>query len=110
MTVGLLAFGFGNMCLTTRLDLRSPKIGWSNFQTSLKNSKNSWLAMLLGLLSAVIVGVTSVGFFVWQSVSGAKYIEWLMFLAVDLVGALYAYVGYRIMSNSAEKLFEKIEP
>lgn len=110
MTVGLLAFGFGNMCLTTRLDLRSPKIGWSNFQTSLKNSKNSWLAMLLGLLSAVIVGVTSVGFFVWQSVSGAKYIEWLMFFAVDLVGGLYAFVGYRIMSNSAEKLFEKIEP
>lgn len=110
MTVGLLAFGFGNMCLTTRLDLRSPKIGWSNFQTSLKNSKNSWIAMLLGLLSGVIVGVTSVGFFVWQSVSGAKYIEWLMFVAVDLVGALYAYFGYRIMRNSAEKLFEKIEP
>lgn len=110
LMLGLLAYGFGNMCLTTRLDLRSPKIGWSNFQTSLKNTKNSWLAMLLGLLSAVIVGVTSVGFFVWQSVSGAKYIEWLMFVAVDIVGALYAFVGYRIMSNSAEKLFEKIEP
>ena len=50
------------------------------------------------------------GFLLWYSVSGAMYIEWLMFVAVDLVGALYAFVGYRIMSNSAEKLFEKIEP
>ena len=110
LMLGLLAYGFGNMCLTTRMDLKSPKIGWSNFQTSLKNSKNSWIAVLLGLLSAVIVGVTSMGFLLWYSVSGAKYIEWLMWIAIDLVGALYAYVGYRIMRNSAEKLFEKIEP
>ena len=110
LMLGLLAYGFGNMCLTTRMDLKSPKIGWSNFQTSLKNSKNSWIAMLLGLLSGVIVGVTSMGFLLWHSVSGARYIEWLMWIAIDLVGALYAYVGYRIMRNSAEKLFEKIEP
>ena len=110
LMLGLLAYGFGNMCLTTRMDLKSPKIGWSNFQTSLKNSKNSWIAMLLGLLSAVVVGVTSMGFLLWHTVSGAKYIEWLMWIAIDLVGALYAYVGYRIMRNSAEKLFEKIEP
>ena len=110
LMLGLLAYGFGNMCLTTRMDLKSPKIGWSNFQTSLKNSKNSWIAMLLGLLSGVIVCVTSMGFLLWHSVSGARYIEWLMWIAIDLVGALYAYVGYRIMSNSAEKLFEKIEP
>ena len=110
LMLGLLAYGFGNMCLTTRMDLKSPKIGWSNFQTSLKNSKNSWIAMLLGLLSGVIVGVTSMDFLLWYSVSGARYIEWLMWIAIDLVGALYAYVGYRIMRNSAEKLFEKIEP
>lgn len=110
LMLGLLAYGFGNMCLTTRMDLKSPKIGWSNFQTSLKNSKNSWIAMLLGLLSGVIVCVTSMGFLLWYSVSGAMYIEWLMWIAIDLVGALYAYVGYRIMRNSAEKLFEKIEP
>lgn len=110
LMLGLLAYGFGNMCLTTRLDLKSPKIGWSNFQTSLKNSKNSWIAMLLGLLSGVIVCVTSMGFLLWHSVSGARYIEWLMWIAIDLVGALYAYVGYRIMRSSAEKLFEKIEP
>lgn len=110
LMLGLLAYGFGNMCLTTRIDLKSPKIGWSNFQTSLKNSKNSWIAMLLGLLSGVIVGVTSMGFLLWYSVSGAMYIEWLMWIAIDLVGALYAFVGYRIMRNSAEKLFEKIEP
>lgn len=110
LMLGLLAYGFGNMCLTTRMDLKSPKIGWSNFQTSLKNSKNSWIAMLLGLLSGVIVCVTSMGFLLWHSVSGTRYIEWLMWIAIDLVGALYAYVGYRIMRNSAEKLFEKIEP
>lgn len=110
LMLGLLAYGFGNMCLTTRMDLKSPKIGWSNFQTSLKNSKNSWIAMLLGLLSGVIVCVTSMGFLLWHSVSGARYIEWLMWIAIDLVGALYAYVGYRIMRSSAEKLFEKIEP
>ena len=110
LMLGLLAYGFGNMCLTTRMDLKSPKIGWSNFQTSLKNSKNSWIAMLLGLLSGVIVCVTSMGFLLWHSVSGARYIEWLMWIAIDLVGALYAFVGYRIMRNSAEKLFEKIEP
>ena len=110
LMLGLLAYGFGNMCLTTRMDLKSPKIGWSNFQSSLKNTKNSWIAMLLGLLSGVIVGVTSMGFLLWHSVSGAMYIEWLMWIAIDLVGALYAFVGYRIMSNSAEKLFEKIEP
>lgn len=110
LMLGLLAYGFGNMCLTTRMDLKSPKIGWSNFQTSLKNSKNSWIAMLLGLLSGVIVCVTSMGFLLWHSVSGARYIEWLMWIAIDLVGALYAFVGYRIIRNSAEKLFEKIEP
>ena len=45
----ILAFaGFGSMCITTKLDVKQPKLGWSNFNQSLKNAKNSWIAMLIG--------------------------------------------------------------
>lgn len=110
MSAGLFAFGFGNMCYTTKGDLKSPKIGWSNFQTGLKNAKNSWFAMLLGLASAVIMALAAAGFLVWSVLAPAWYIEYLMWIVVDLVGALYAYIAYRSMNGSAEKLFADIEP
>ena len=109
MTVGLFAYGFGNMCFTTRGDLKNPKLGWSNFQTSLKNSKNSWLAMLLGLCSAMLIGLTAAGFFVWFALSGAKFIEYVMWIAIDIVGGLYAFAAYKCMIASADKLFNMIE-
>ncbi len=109
MTVGLFAYGFGNMCYTTKGDLKNPKLGWSNFQTSLKNSKTSWIAMLLGLLSAVLVGLTALGFFVWYATSGETYIEYIMWVAIDIVGALYALLAYKRLTADPDKYFNNIE-
>lgn len=106
--LGLVLFGFGNTCITTKVDLVSPKIGWDSFQASLKNSRNVWVAMLLGLLSAAMIFAACIPFILFYD--GDRWMEYLMFLTVDVIGAAYAYVCYNILRKNAEKSFENIEP
>lgn len=108
ITMALL--GFGGMCITTLLDLKHPKLGWENFNQSLKNSKNSFVAMLIGLACAVVLGIVFGLFFVVYAAVMQWYV-WLVMWAV-IVGlcAGFAAVSYKIMKNKAAAYFEKIEP
>ena len=65
--------------------------------------------MLLGLLSAVLVGLTALGFFVWYATSGETYIEYIMWVAIDIVGALYALLAYKRLTADPDKYFNNIE-
>ena len=102
--------GFGSMCITTLLDLKDPRFGWSNFSQSLKNAKNSWIAMLIGLLIGLCTALISVAFIVWYSlVPSAWYAILIMWLLI--FGAMFAFaaVSYKIMVGKATKYFEQIE-
>lgn len=106
----ILAFcGFGNMCITTHSDLKHPKIPWTSFQQSLKNSKNTWVAMLIGLLSAL--GVCAVcGLFIWwYTLSGNMYLELVMWIVAAIVSGVYALLAHKYMVHDANELFEQIE-
>ena len=109
MLITMALSSFGAMCITTLLDLKEPKLGWSNFNQSFKNAKNSWIAMLIGLLTAVGVGLVSALFVVWYSYQSAWYIMLLMWLSIIAVSAVFAVVAYKIMENKAQRYFEQIE-
>lgn len=109
MLVTLALVGFGSMCITTLLDLKEPRFGWANFQQSLKNTKNSWIAMLIGLLSVVAIAIGSVLFVVWYSVTGAWYAVLIMWLLIFGIATAFAVVSYKIMSKKSTKYFENIE-
>lgn len=105
------ALGFGAMCITTLIDLKSPKLGWTNFNQSLKNAKNSWMAMLVGLVVSVIIGIISAVCLVgWYFLNAAWYMLLIMWLAIIGASVGFAAVCYRIMTGSAEKYFNLIEP
>jgi len=110
MLITMALLGFGGMCITTLIDLKSPKLGWTNFNQSLKNAKNSWLAMLLGLCVSLVVGAAASGFVVWYSLSEAWYVSLIMWLVIIGVSAVFALVCYKILTANAAKHFEKIEP
>ena len=109
MLATMSLMGFGSMCITTMLDLKDPRFGWANFQQSLKNSKNSWIAMLIGLLLGLTTAAISIMFIVWYSLTSAWYAILLMWLLIFGVMFAFAAVSYKIMSGKAAKYFEKIE-
>lgn len=109
MLIVLAFIGFGTQCITTRFDLKEPKFGWSNFNQSLKNSKHTWIAMLVGVIAMIVVGAIS-GFFIFTAIAtGSTSLVWLMWLALIVISGLYAFASYKIMVNNAQKLFERIE-
>ncbi len=111
MLVVMGALGFGAMCITTLIDLKSPKFGWTNFNQSLKNAKNSWMAMLVGLVVSLIIGVISAVCLVgWYFLNAAWYMLLIMWLLIIGASVGFAAVCYRIMTGSAEKYFNLIEP
>ena len=101
--------GFGAMCITTLLDLKSPRFGWANFNQSLKNSKNSWIAMLIGLLLGVSTALIASIFTVWYSLTSAWYSLLLMWILILEAMLGFAVVSYKIMTGKAAKYFENIE-
>ena len=107
ITMALLCFGA--MCITTLLDLKSPKIGWTNFNQTFKNAKNSWIAMLIGLLTIVVIAVTSILFIIWYTYTSAWYVMLLMWLVLFALSAVFAIVSYKIMTDKAQRYFEQIE-
>lgn len=102
---------FGGMCITTLVDLKSPKLGWTNFNQSLKNAKNSWIGLLIGLVTSLIVGIVG-GLFVilWYFTKSGWYVLLIMWLAIIGVCVAFAFVCYKIMTKNAQKYFEAIEP
>ena len=109
LMVVLSLLGFGTQCITTRIDLKEPKFGWSSFQQSLKNSKNSWMAMLASFIVMIVVGVIAVLFITAFMATESPIVVVLMWLALVVVSALYAFVSYKVLVNDAQKLFERIE-
>lgn len=110
MLVTMALMGFGAMCITTLLDLKSPKLGWTNFNQSLKNAKNSWFAMLIGLICMVAFVTVSVLFIVGYSLTGGWYMLLIMWILIVGLAAGFAAVSYKIMTDKAQKYFNNIEP
>ena len=111
MLICMAALCFGAMCITTLIDLKNPKLGWTNFNQSLKNAKNSWLAMLVGLVVSLIVGVISAVCLIgWYLLNAAWYMLFIMWILIIGASVGFAAVCYRIMTANAEKYFNRIEP
>ena len=109
MLMAMALLCFGSMCITTLLDLKDPKIGWTNFNQSLKNAKNSWIAMLIGLIIMVGVAVVAVVFILWYAVMTEWYVMLLMWLFIFGLAFGFAAVAYKIMVGKAQRYFERIE-
>ena len=109
MMVVLTLLGFGSQCITTKFDLKNPKFGWSNFQQSLKNSKHSWISMLVGLIAMIIVGAIAVPFILDYIVTESAINLVIMWILLVVASALYAFVSYKILVNNSQKLFNSIE-
>lgn len=100
---------FGGMCVTTLIDLKSPKLGWTNFNQSFKNAKASWIAMLIGFLAMVGIIIVGVGFVVWYSLTQAWYALLIMWLLILGACFLFAFLAYRVMKKKAAEYFERME-
>lgn len=114
MMIVMALAGFGGLSITTLLDLKSPKLGWTNFNQGLKNAKNSWIAMLVGFLTTMAMVLIAAGFVIWcvlaTTVTETLIAICLMWLVVVGVLVAYAIVSYRIMTRNAASNFAKIEP
>lgn len=109
MMIVLTLVGFGSQCITTRVDLKDPKFGWSSFQQSLKNSKNSWIAILIGFVSMLVIGIIATVFIALYVATQLQILPALMWIALTLASALFAFVAYKIMASNSQKLFDNIE-
>lgn len=109
MMCAMALLGFGSMCLTTLIDLKSPKLGWSNFNQSLKNAKNSWLAMLIGLVSSLGLAIIATPFIIWYNAVSAWYVLLTMWILIIVCAFVYALICYIIMTKKAQKNFDSIE-
>lgn len=110
MLASMALVGFGAMCITTLLDLKSPRLGWENFNHGLKNAKNSWCAMLIAFLSILAFVALSVPFILlYIFFHGGWY--WLLLMWIVDLGASAAFtaVAYKIMNGKAARYFERIE-
>lgn len=109
MMIVLTLVGFGSQCITTRVDLKDPKFGWSSFQQSLKNSKNSWIAILIGFVAMLVIGIIATVFIALYTATQLQILPALMWIALTLASALFAFVAYKIMASNSQKLFDNIE-
>ncbi|MCM1195402.1 MAG: hypothetical protein NC332_05675, partial [Firmicutes bacterium] len=110
MLITMALLGFGAMCITTLIDLKSPKLGWTNFNQSLKNAKNSWLAMLVGIICLLAVAIIAVPCIVGYVNTNGTYMLIIMWALILGVAAGFAAVSYKIMIGKAERYFDNIEP
>ena len=109
MLLAMSMLGFGSMCLTTLIDLKQPKLGWVNFNRSLKNAKNSWFAMLIGLVSSIALGLIATPFIIWFNNNPMWYVLFIMWVLIIICALVYSIVAYIIMTKKAQSNFEKIE-
>lgn len=109
MMIVLTLVGFGSQCITTHIDLKDPKFGWSNFQQSLKNSKNTWIATLIGFIAMLVICLIAGGFIALYIVTQWQFSAVLMWIVLTLASGLFAFVAYKVMANNSQKLFDSIE-
>lgn len=109
MLLTMLLLGFGGMCITTLLDLKSPKLGWTNFNQSLKNAKNSWMAMLVGLVIFLSLGILATGFVIWFVVTESVVAIVLMWCVIIGFATGFSALSYKIMTDRAAEYFTRIE-
>lgn len=109
MLLTMVLLGFGGMCVTTLLDLKSPKLGWTNFNQSLKNAKNSWMAMLVGLAIFISLGILATGFVIWFVVTESIVAIVLMWCVIIGFATGFSALAYKIMTDRAAEYFSRIE-
>lgn len=109
MLATMLLLGFGGMCIMTFVDLKAPKLGWTNFNQSLKNAKNSWLAMLVGFALIIAIALISIGFILWFSATENALAIVVMWAFILGASASFAAVSYKKMAKNASYYFEIIE-
>lgn len=110
MLLAMLLLSFGGMCITTLVDLKSPKLGWTNFNQSFKNAKNAWIALLVGFLIFVVIAALSAGFIVWFVNTASKVAIVLMWVVLLATCFAFAALSYKTMNEKAHGYFARIEP
>ncbi len=109
MTICMVLFGFATMCITTRMDLKSPKLGWTNFNQSLKNAKNSWAGLVCGLIMGAIMAAVTVPFALWYLKSGKMTAIIVFWAVIAVIGVVFALVAHKFLVGKAQKMFDEIE-
>ena len=98
------------MCITTKLDVKQPKLGWSNFNQSLKNAKNSWIAMLIGLIATIVIGAPMVLLCIAYTATNYNLFVYLaLWIVPTIITFLYAWLAYKWMNKDIKKYFDCIE-
>lgn len=110
MMLVMALLGFGGMCVTTLLDLKSPRLGWTNFNQGLKNARNSWIAMLIGLICAAVMTVVATLFVIWFVKTLSLVAIILMWVVLFCLAFAFAALACYTMLTKAQQYFDKIEP
>lgn len=109
MTVSMSLYAFAQMCIVTIFDLKNPKLNWTNFNQSLKNSRTVWQSMLVSLVVILLIAGIGVAFGFWYLYSGMDYIITVMWIAVIVLGVAFSAVSYKLLISMGKKLFARIE-
>lgn len=109
MTVSMSLYAFAQMCIVTIFDLKKPKLNWTNFNQSLKNSRTVWQSMLVSLVVILVIAGIGVAFGFWYLYSGMDYIITVMWIAVIVLGVAFSAVSYKLLISMGKKLFARIE-
>lgn len=109
MTVSMSLYAFAQMCIVTIFDLKNPKLNWTNFNQSLKNSRTVWQSMLVSLVVILVIAGIGVAFGFWYLYSGMDYIITVMWIAVIVLGVAFSAVSYKLLISMGKKLFARIE-
>ncbi len=110
MMIVLAFIGYGATCITTLVDLKSPKLNWTNFQQSLKNGKNAFVGMAIGFASTLVVGAIGAVCFVWYYYCRQIISIVVMWTVLIVVSVVFACVANKIMISNGARYFDKIEP
>lgn len=109
MTVSMSLYAFAQMCIVTIFDLKNPKLNWTNFNQSLKNSRTVWQSMLVSLVVILVIAGIGVAFGFWYLYSGMDYIITVMWISVIVLGVAFSAVSYKLLISMGNKLFARIE-
>lgn len=109
MTVSMSLYAFAQMCIVTIFDLKNPKLNWTNFNQSLKNSRTVWQSMLVSLVVILVIAGIGVAFGFWYLYSGMDYIITVMWIAVIVLGVAFSAMSYKLLISMGKKLFARIE-
>ncbi len=109
MCIALAVYQFGTMCITSYLDLKKPNLQWSDYNASLKNGKNAMISLLCGLIVMVLIGGVGALFVLWYLSTEAVMVQLLMWLAIIIVGCVFALFAYKHVTFHGKKAFDNLE-